>query len=379
MSVTFWKGAHARARRSAAAFIFTTAVLTALMASAAAFADGGTTVRLSVDGSTQQVTTFATTVGGLLARQGVRVGSRGVVEPARRTPLRNGMHVVVRHAHRILFQLDGAPARALWVAEPTVGAALATLGIDATGAYVSPPTGARLGGDTHLVVRRPQLVAVLVDGHRLQATTTSPTVAGLLHQLAVRLGPHDLLSPPLAAYPKAGTVVRVTRVTQRQEQVTRAIPFGVQQRPDASLLQGQQQILRAGRDGVELIVYLVTLHDGVPVHRSAVAAVTRQAPVAEVIAVGTASPPPVASAPANVADLDWPALADCESGGNPRAVSPNGQYRGLYQFSIATWQSLGGSGDPINASPQEQTYRAQLLYERDGTSPWPVCGSRLYS
>lgn len=75
--------------------------------------------------------------------------------------------------------------------------------------------------------------------------------------------------------------------------------------------------------------------------------------------------------------LNWHALAVCESGDRPRAVSPNGLYRGLYQFDLRTWHGVGGKGDPINASRTEQTYRAQLLYADRGRAPWPVCGSRL--
>ncbi len=77
--------------------------------------------------------------------------------------------------------------------------------------------------------------------------------------------------------------------------------------------------------------------------------------------------------------LNWAALAQCESGGNPRAVSSSGRYHGLYQFSVATWQSVGGSGLPSEASPDEQTYRAQLLLERSGVGQWPTCGPRLYT
>lgn len=75
--------------------------------------------------------------------------------------------------------------------------------------------------------------------------------------------------------------------------------------------------------------------------------------------------------------LNWHALAMCESGGNPRAVSASGRYRGLYQFDLETWRSVGGHGDPAQASRAEQTYRAQLLYRERGRSPWPVCGRRL--
>lgn len=67
-------------------------------------------------------------------------------------------------------------------------------------------------------------------------------------------------------------------------------------------------------------------------------------------------------------------IAACESGGDPTAVSPDGTYRGKYQFDYGTWESVGGYGDPAAASEREQDYRAALLYLSRGPSPWPVCG-----
>ncbi|TDM10509.1 LysM peptidoglycan-binding domain-containing protein [Macrococcus lamae] len=74
--------------------------------------------------------------------------------------------------------------------------------------------------------------------------------------------------------------------------------------------------------------------------------------------------------------LNWAAMAACESGGNPSTNTGNGFY-GLYQFDVQTWQSVGGSGLPSNASAAEQTKRAQILYSQRGSQPWPVCGARL--
>jgi hypothetical protein len=66
-------------------------------------------------------------------------------------------------------------------------------------------------------------------------------------------------------------------------------------------------------------------------------------------------------------------IAQCESGGDPRAVSPDGKYRGKYQFSRPTWRSVGGHGDPAKASEYQQDKRALKLYKREGTAPWPNC------
>ncbi len=68
------------------------------------------------------------------------------------------------------------------------------------------------------------------------------------------------------------------------------------------------------------------------------------------------------------------AIASCESGGDPTAVNAAGYY-GKYQFDLGTWASVGGSGNPAEASEAEQDYRASLLYSRAGSSPWPACGA----
>ncbi|WP_217915815.1 transglycosylase family protein [Miltoncostaea marina] len=109
-------------------------------------------------------------------------------------------------------------------------------------------------------------------------------------------------------------------------------------------------------------------------------AATGPAPAA---AAAPSAPAPAApAAPASPAPSSGGApahlerIAQCESGGNPRAVSASGQYRGKYQFDPGTWQSLGGTGDPAAAPEAEQDRLAALLYAQRGPAPWPVCGYR---
>lgn len=78
--------------------------------------------------------------------------------------------------------------------------------------------------------------------------------------------------------------------------------------------------------------------------------------------------------PGGVTIATLEAIASCESGGDPTAVSADGTYRGKYQFDYGTWESVGGRGDPAAAPEIEQDYRAALLYSRSGSSPWPICG-----
>jgi hypothetical protein len=68
------------------------------------------------------------------------------------------------------------------------------------------------------------------------------------------------------------------------------------------------------------------------------------------------------------------AIAACESGGDPTAVSSDGTYRGKYQFDQQTWESVGGTGDPAAAPEAVQDELAARLQAQRGSSPWPVCG-----
>ena len=67
------------------------------------------------------------------------------------------------------------------------------------------------------------------------------------------------------------------------------------------------------------------------------------------------------------------AIAACESGGDYSTNTGNGFY-GAYQFTQSTWASVGGTGNPADASPAEQDRRAAMLYAQAGSTPWPVCG-----
>lgn len=78
----------------------------------------------------------------------------------------------------------------------------------------------------------------------------------------------------------------------------------------------------------------------------------------------------------------WRALASCESGDgkvsvNPNAVSPSGRYFGAFQFSLATWRSVGETGKPTDYSYEHQLSAAKRLQARSGWGQWPTCSKRL--
>jgi hypothetical protein len=86
------------------------------------------------------------------------------------------------------------------------------------------------------------------------------------------------------------------------------------------------------------------------------------------------TPADVPPAPTGDAAATLERIAQCESDGDPTAISPDGRYRGKYQFDVSTWEHMGGTGDPAAAPEAEQDARAAQLLAQRGTAPWPVCG-----
>lgn len=220
-----------------------------------------------------------------------------------------------------------------------------------------------------------------VDGKNLTGTSTGRTVKDALAELKVSVDRDDRVKPTLAAPLADGMKIAIQRVSTKTVTATEAISFGTVEKSDSSLYEGDSKTVTAGKPGTRTVTYRITTVDGKTSARKAVKTVVTSQPVAKVVAVGTKSKPAAPATGGNKPSADglnWAALAQCESGGDPATNTGNGFY-GLYQFDEQTWHSVGGSGLPHEHSAGEQTYRAQILYKQRGDSPWPVCGAKLYS
>lgn len=72
----------------------------------------------------------------------------------------------------------------------------------------------------------------------------------------------------------------------------------------------------------------------------------------------------------------WYDLADCESGGNWSINTGNGYYGGL-QFSLPSWESVGGTGYPHEHPAATQIDFGRKLQARQGWGAWPHCSEKL--
>ena len=174
---------------------------------------------------------------------------------------------------------------------------------------------------------------------------------------------------------RGGTRMEVRTTVDPHERIEREDPNRFADLPPLTV--------QAGRDGEVTRVYQFDDDGANPSENGVVVLEVATSPRADhIVAIGTRERP--AQQPfsgdmvtGGIPESTWVALAQCESGGNPSIISPGGRFHGLYQFSVATWNSVGGTGLPSQASPEEQRYRAVALQARSGWGQWPSCSRRI--
>lgn len=183
-----------------------------------------------VDGrETRQVTTFATTVGQLLADEGITLGAHDQVEPSVDTPLKKGMEITISRAFSVTVQ---------------------------------------------------------VDDQTIDVKTLPVTVREILHKAMVNLGPEDQVTPELEELVKPGTEVIVTRVVTKEVVEEEEIPYKVVRHQEPTLERGQTKLVQKGQKGLTQNVYRITYINGEEVNKELVSKKVVKSPVDEEIQVG---------------------------------------------------------------------------------------------
>lgn len=334
------------------------------------------TVHLSIDGRERTIHTFDAKVSDVLRAQGITTGDHDAVAPAPSDGFVDGQEISVRYGRPLDVKVDGKDQH-MWSTATTVNDAMTTLGVRDQNSYLSVNRDQPIGRQgLTFEIRTQRHVNILVDGRTIPVDTTDATVGQALIDAGIALKGQDSANPAPAAFPTDGENITVERITGSTDTTTEPIAFSTSQVSDPNSIVGSRITVSAGVPGVMQVTSANLTINGVKQPPKILSSTVVRAPIAAVVKAGTR---PVPTTVAGADALNWAALAHCESGGNPKSVDSSGSYYGLYQFSPSTWAGIGGSGLPSNAPGAEQTYRAKLLFVRDHSSPWPVCGRLLFS
>lgn len=346
------------------------AAILGLGAGVGVYLQSSKSISLVLDGMTTHVSTMDRTVGDLLRHRQVEVAAYDQISPAVGTSLRDGMEVSVNFARPVQLTIDGVKTTT-WTLARTVAAVAEEKAIDSQ-AWLSLPADTEISRDgIELEVRLPKPVSLTVNRKSSKVVTTAANVDQLLTVQGITLGTKDRAIPSLTTPISKGLKVRVVRVYQKLVTKVETVDYPVTKIADKTMLEGKRITKVRGADGRSRITYQVTFADGKVESKKAIKTEVLKAAKPGVVVYGVKK--------RTLDELNWAALAKCESRNNPTSVSRNKMYYGLFQFSLTAWKSVGGSGKPSHASREEQLMRAKLLYQKRGWYPWPNCGRRLFS
>ena len=335
-------------------------------------------VALSVDGNRSSVHVFGSTVGDVLAKQGIEIGEHDTVVPSAGSPVEDGDHITVRYGRKLTVTVD-VVTKEYWTTATTVDAALREIGLRTEGAVLTASRSQPLGREgLEMAVTMPKKVEVTVDGRTRTVESAAPIVSGVLAELDVSRSALDRVKPGLDTPVEEGMEIVVQRVKVKKKATTESIAYSTTKQKDSSLYEGQTEVVTAGRAGSKKVVRENTYVDGKLKSSKVLSEKVLTKPVDAVVKVGTKARPAPSAGNTSGAGINlaneamWDRIAQCESGGNWSINTGNGYYGGL-QFATASWLAMGGDDFAPRAdlaSRAEQITVANRYYAQAGLSPW---------
>ncbi|MGO2942378.1 resuscitation-promoting factor [Brevibacterium aurantiacum] len=381
-------------------------------------------VTLDVNGQAEEVRTFGGTVGDVLDSRDLDIEKRDKVKPGVDKKISRDMTITVNTAKKLSLSVDGKESDE-WTNANTVGQALADLGVDAKGADLNAKPNQKLkeqGNDIDVTTAKD--ITIVADGKDHKVSAAAETAKEALGETKLKLDKDDFMSVPLSSKVSDGQVLTVNRVKNDTVKEKEAIKAKTETKKSDSLYQGETKVEEEGKDGQKQVSYKVKTVNGEQVKKEKKDEKVLSEPKAKVVIEGTKkkeAPEAPAEKPDDsdngsdagtgdggsdegsggsddgdkstggggsgsgggdmstqeIKDMlggpgsKWYQVAKCESEFNPKAVNQsNHAHFGLFQFKLQTWQNMGGSGNPVDASPQEQFDRAKKLQREAGWSQW---------
>lgn len=399
-------------------------VITGLVGGTGAVVIMNKPVTLDVNGQAEEVRTFGGTVGDVLDSRDLDIEKRDKVKPGVDKKISRDMTITVNTAKKLSLSVDGKESDE-WTNANTVGQALADLGVDAKGADLNAKPNQKLkeqGNDIDVTTAKD--ITIVADGKDHKVSAAAETAKEALGETKLKLDKDDFMSVPLSSKVSDGQVLTVNRVKNDTVKEKEAIKAKTETKKSDSLYQGETKVEEEGKDGQKQVSYKVKTVNGEQVKKEKKDEKVLSEPKAKVVIEGTKkkeAPEAPAEKPDDsdngsdagtgdggsdegsggsddgdkstggggsgsgggdmstqeIKDMlggpgsKWYQVAKCESEFNPKAVNQsNHAHFGLFQFKLQTWQNMGGSGNPVDASPQEQFDRAKKLQREAGWSQW---------
>ena len=329
-------------------------VLAAMAFGATALAVAGATfgytvahkdVKISMDGSVADVSTFAGTVEQVLGDQGIALGAHDVVAPAPHTKLTDGTRITVQFARQVTITIDGKP-QTFWTTATTVDQALRARSIDVANSALSTSRSASIGRDgLAFAVSTPKTVTIDNAGKKRQLRTTARTVGAVLASAKIAVDADDELNVSANTQLTNGSSIKLTRVDTKRVTQQEKVSYETTYRDSSKLDRGESKVRTKGVDGVRTIVYAEVRHNGRLKSRDKASSKVTREPKTKVVLRGTRK------------------VESVLRGGKPAAVGDGGGERStVFVTGYTYWD---------NSPPGSAQIARPIIHDRaDGEGTW---------
>jgi resuscitation-promoting factor RpfB len=348
-------------------FVLGAATLVGVYYGGSSILDQGADVRIRADGRVIDTETGVRVVASVLQEQHVSVGDFDRVLPSPVTSIVDGMTIKVVRAFPVNADVDGSP-RTLYTSYHTrkgfLRDASRQIGVSVEKlALRNAPR--RVQADDSLLLRTKRIGTLLVDTSAVNYNSPSDTIAELLEQYKVVLGPTDYIrlnrsdktATPADELPDNESV-EIVRVLDTTDRVLEEYSLPDERRPDPNLEVGLTRTV-AARKGTRWVTYGLELHDGREVGRTVISVVPAKRARPHIDYYGSKYNPL------------WDKMAFCETGG--RWDAPGPEYQGGLGIYFQTWNRYGGRDFAPNAGQAtklEQIIVAERIREAHGWHAW---------
>lgn len=244
------------------------------------------TVTFSVDGVSQQAKVKPGTVKQALAQQGITVGPHDDVQPSLDSEIHGGQVITVNYGRRVVVTIDGKKV-VRWTTAKNVAEVLAQLNQSDPGNLVSVSRSldiSRAGLSFSMQTAKDVTVTI---GGKTQKITAVGTVADALKAAKVEVDSSDAVNPGLGTPLSDGMKITLTMVDQKSQKRRVAVPFSTKKVEDSSLPKGEIKVITKGVNGINEETWTVVFKDGKKVSEKKVSSKVVNAPVTQVVKVGT--------------------------------------------------------------------------------------------
>lgn len=244
------------------------------------------TVTFSVDGVSQQAKVKPGTVKQALAQQAITVGPHDDVQPSLDSEIHDGQVITVNYGRRVVVTIDGKKV-VRWTTAKNVAEVLAQLNQSDPDNLVSVSRSldiSRAGLSFSMQTAKDVTVTI---GGKTQKITAVGTVADALKAAKVEVDSSDAVNPGLGTPLSDDMKITLTMVDQKSQKRRVAVPFSTKKVEDSSLSKGEIKVITKGVNGINEETWTVVFKDGKKVSEKKVSSKVVNAPVTQVVKVGT--------------------------------------------------------------------------------------------